>query len=158
MDITKCTGTLRNAFPVSIGIELMKDFKCPLKDKCKRFVANDAGIKQSWFVGLPLDVVKNECEYFFCHDIANDKLFQMWYKVDSETVGQFTGLTDKNGKEIYEGDIVETDNNFNLIKRIEIKYCVETLSFWPTNFVGSISEYYIIGNIHENPELLEVKK
>ena len=71
---------------------------------------------------------------------------------------QFTGLRDKNGKEIYEGDIDEARG-----------VCVwdeDTVSFgWIDHEDGYFhdwgyifGDFDIIGNIHENPELLEVAK
>lgn len=82
-----------------------------------------------------------------------------------ETVGQFTGLTDKNGKRIFEGDIIHTkevnlqttqfdDHNYEIIfakgcfclaKKGRIKNSVDV---W--HYLGEV-----IGNIHDNPELLE---
>lgn len=78
-------------------------------------------------------------------------------QVDPKTLGQFTGLTDKNGKEIYEGDIFLNEHN---------EEC-GTVDFYDGSFWvhwGSIavllaeenSGFSVIGNIHENPELLEV--
>jgi uncharacterized phage protein (TIGR01671 family) len=100
------------------------------------------------------------------HITENIFTFNFFMKVDPATVGQFTGLRDRNGTEIYEGDVV-------FHHRHKIKAYWE----WHSDhacFVGReisydeplISRYYIrldepdlevIGNIHDNPEHLEVE-
>jgi len=89
------------------------------------------------------------------------------YNIEADTVGQFTGLTDKNGKEIYDGDIckhpdaVEPEHlGFEMVFE-DFKFkaiCVFHDDYIPERIVTDFSEYFneteIIGNIHENPELL----
>jgi uncharacterized phage protein (TIGR01671 family) len=85
------------------------------------------------------------------------------YEVDPATVGQFTGLLDKNGKKIFEGDIVT--GWFNRSKIIgTITYGSDATFFISRkglhgiglNNAGDWLE--VIGNIHDNPELLEGSK
>lgn len=61
---------------------------------------------------------------------------------------QFTGLSDKNGKEIYEGDIV--------VRHPDWKYGQEVVRWEDTGFTitSNAADYEIIGNIYQNPELL----
>jgi len=74
------------------------------------------------------------------------------YKVHPDTIGQFTGLTDKNGKRIFEGDI----DNMGWIVCFEygvfcIKERINAKTFIPFSEVFSTE---VIGNIHDNPELI----
>lgn len=83
---------------------------------------------------------------------------------------EFTGLLDKNKKKIFEGDILKTTSKRVLgmpadrpFERI-IKWQGESASFvmsgikqgYECFFIGMLSEWEVIGNIYENPELLEV--
>ena len=90
-----------------------------------------------------------------------------YYEVKPETVGQYTGLTDKNGVKIFEGDIIQDkyDESCNhVIKYFEEESCFGVLyiglngSLTPMSRLAKdwINEFdkVVIGNIHKNPELL----
>ena len=81
------------------------------------------------------------------------------YKVIPETVGQYTGLTDKNGMKIFEGDILTIENEGVYAA---IKYNESNAAFYVEDedhedYLGEAWEtgVVIIGNIHDNPELLQ---
>ena len=81
------------------------------------------------------------------------------YLVLPETVGQFTGLTDKNGMKIFEGDILTIENEGVYAA---IKYNESNAAFYGEDedhedYLGEAwgTDVVIIGNIHDNPELLQ---
>ena len=75
--------------------------------------------------------------------------------VDPATVGQFTGLADKAGKRIFEGDIVSFGANVYVVKYIE-KYSRFAGTMPGIVFSGfPLANSIVIGNIHDKPELLE---
>ena len=91
-------------------------------------------------------------------------------KVIPETVGQCTGLKDKNSKLIFEGDIIRTKEYGRVIAHSTVSdYDIFRITYVPAmfrienihrafNLVGNSADYEVIGNIHDNPELLEVER
>ncbi len=117
-----------------------------------------------WVMGSLLIYADGDC--FICCEELKNVLNK--YQVIPSTVGQYTGLTDKNGKKIFEGDIVREpyypendcsiewhDGRYHFRKRTqpkewgyEAKCCIQR----------AVAHLKIIGNIYDNPELLEVKE
>lgn len=132
-----------------------------------------------WIYGYYL---KNRGFDFIVPDeFANGKTWED-YEVIPETVGMFTGLLDKNGKEIYEGDVIEIKEigGYGCKRKGVVEYDVNECAFvvrvLRPSWVGVvklstkvqicadmnctheyINQYTVIGNIHDNPELLKTE-
>lgn len=85
-------------------------------------------------------------------------------RVIPETIGQYTGLTDKNGTRIFEGDIVLYDGEKHLVvfeTRNETGYFgikIDHIETWGFCLSVPANSMEVIGNIHDNPELVERRK
>ena len=127
-----------------------------------------------WVYGYIIEYLKTT--WIRVVDKNKDRYF-IEFEVIPETVGQYTGLKDKNGKEIYEGDIL---NGRNMILKI-VYWCDKRAAFCESeqfkpipakhsfaklydkfgkvfNKNGILENHFIVGNIYENPELLTDKE
>lgn len=141
------------------------------------------------------DLIENQGRFFIYHAMTETTLQDkdghiviVADAIDNNTVGQYTGLKDRNGKEIYEGDIIDINYKYDAhtphgcipdqdcICLGVVEYSQYTAAYelrvikaeYPIN-VGSYKEEYclnlysfdlegyidLVGNIHDNPELLE---
>jgi uncharacterized phage protein (TIGR01671 family) len=117
-----------------------------------------------------IDVNRLAVKAAICTRFANDFGVET-HEIDPLTVGQFTGMVDKEEKEIFEGDIIrewlldsqEPEGGFwwnAIVKEYKGCWCLIQVDFdyernneMPTLLYEDFSEIEVIGNIHDNPEL-----
>ena len=116
-------------------------------------------IKGNWYEGLLAHNIAKDEWY-----ISNKAGISTAYQVRPETIGQFTGLTDKNGTKIFENDILQVNYHGNEIGRVCIYYkfamylCDIIYGDVDFDTLGMLNANYqleVIGNVYDNPELIE---
>ena len=76
--------------------------------------------------------------------------------VIQDTIGQFTGLTDADGNEIYEGDLLLSDENAEVFEVVydAPRFCFKDNDFG-FRFLNHPEHFHVIGNRYDNPDLIE---
>ena len=123
-----------------------------------------------WYIlpeGISSEMYEDEPYHFRQNDVMCSVALA---KIIPETVGQFTGLTDKNGKKIFEGDIIRFEDNLYIVQRecdtlggywAETGYILKQIG-WDDyiHFTDTIDDWcnemivFVVGNKWDNPELL----
>ena len=131
--------------------------------KAKRLDWREFPEKEQWIIGYyvlgfneyeqPVHLIFEPTSMFFSHGETDG-----WTEIDSNTLCQYTGLKDKNGKRIWENDIVKINNSkINTLitfRDFEIICTIPREKYYKHRLEYDM-EYEVIGNIFDNPELLE---
>lgn len=129
---------------LSLGATIIANGDLCAEDVGDYIIMNRSKQHSNFSNAYPLEII--ECEY---------------YEINPETLCQYTGLTDKNGKRIWENDIVRIENSMDEgIGNIEFYGGMWYVDEEPSNSLYDIVEYddgelEVIGNIFDTPELLK---
>ena len=128
-------------------------------------------MREILFRGKKIDNDEWTYGFYFEHSIDGQKDSYIKYQtfdegfvtneVVADTVGQYTGLTDKNGKKIFEGDILLKGFEKVLVKwnANQCRWGIYSNNYEICGFNESTQGYFeVIGNIYDNSELLEVEE
>lgn len=127
---------------------------------------------EEWIAGTYHYIIKKEFYSIMAHELFDHEQNRLVsapesgaHKVDPNTVGEFTGLRDRNGRDIYEGDIIRSFNDdveTDSLTRIKIVVWNEAEAMFEFDSIGggrylcaaNSKHISVIGNIHDNPELV----
>ena len=136
--------------------------------KAKRIDNGEWVIGYYGVIGERNVIIEKYTENYYCPDTCESRHWNQIHEVNSKTICQCTGLKDENDKLIWENDVVgfwdtySTENGHAEMDCIgKVVWDDETISFQVTNRLYAesyevLDECSVIGNIFDNPELLEV--
>ena len=130
---------------------------------------NETALFRAWAIDHPnstTDSIKKRMFYNVCLEYSDSKWFLMvrgmqrsededryWFGFDTKLM-QYTGLKDKNGVKIYEGDVVKAAKASGRVRYLSGTYCVGEGDH-PYMLHAVVKDCQVIGNIYENPELVK---